>query len=58
MKELKIPEAANSIQKGVPLKLILDKPAVTQLASNLKFVYQGFDEHRFVKEALSGIDDL
>jgi hypothetical protein len=27
---LKLPETASSIQKGVPLKSVLDKPAVRQ----------------------------
>lgn len=58
MSALKLPVTAHSIQKGVPLKLVLDKPAITQLGSNLKFAYHNFDEHQFVKEALSEIADL
>ncbi len=58
MKNLKLPITANSIQKGVPLKLVLDKPAVTQLGSNLKLVYPDFEKNKFVKEVLSDIDDL
>lgn len=55
---LQLPETPNSIQKGVPLKLVLDKPAVHQLGSNLKFVFEDFNEQHFVKEALSEIEEL
>lgn len=58
MRKLKIPETAKSIQKGVPLKLILDKPAVVQLGANMKIVYSKFDEQEFIKEILSKIEDL
>ena len=58
MKQLKLPETAKSIQKGVPLKLVLDKPAINQLGSNLKLVHQNFDKEEFVKELLSEINDL
>ncbi|WP_299531730.1 DNA alkylation repair protein [Ulvibacterium sp.] len=58
MTQLKLPEAPNSIQKGVPLKLVLDEPAITQLGSNLKLVHKAFDEQAFVKEALSHIGPL
>jgi hypothetical protein len=37
---LQIPNAPNSIQKGFPLKMILDQKAVSQLADNLHFVYR------------------
>ena len=47
---LKLPPTSNSIQKGVPLKLVLDQPAVQQLAENIHFVYQDFDKQNFVKE--------
>ncbi len=55
---LKLPDAPNSIQKGVPLKLVLDKPAVTQLARNLRFVSQDFDEYNFVAEVLAELAPL
>lgn len=58
MTKLKLPEAPNSIQKGVPLKLVLDKPAITQLGSNLKLVHKKFDESSFVKKAVSNIEPL
>ena len=58
MKQLKLPKTPNSIQKGVPLKLVLDRPAVTQLSSNLQLVYPSFEASNFVKEAMSEIDPL
>ena len=58
MEGLKLPETPNTIQKGVPLKLVLDKAAVTQLASNLKLVHSQFKNEAFVEEVLSEIVDL
>ncbi len=55
---LKIPKAPNSIQKGVPLKLILGKEAVSQLAKNLKLVYPAFEQIAFVKETMVEIEPL
>lgn len=58
MTALKIPPAPNSIQKGIPLKMVLDKEAVEQLGENLKYVYQPFDKSAFVIDALNGIEPL
>ena len=58
MKEIELPETANSIQKGVPLKLVLDRPAVVQLATNMKIIYPGFYNNKFVTEILSEITEL
>ena len=58
MSELKLPAAANSIQKGVPLKMVLDKEAVAQLAENLHIVHKPFDKSSFVKAAMNGIEPL
>ena len=55
---LKIPIAPNSIQKGVPLKLLLDEEAVTQLAQNINFVYPAFNPSSFINETLKGMEDL
>ena len=55
---LQIPNAPNSIQKGFPLKMILDQKAVSQLAENLHFVYPEFDVPNFVKDAMNSIDEL
>ncbi|MEX0287988.1 MAG: DNA alkylation repair protein [Flavobacteriaceae bacterium] len=58
MEVLKLPQTPNSIQKGVPLKLVLDKAAVTQLASNLTLVHPQFKKDVFIKEVLADIEDL
>jgi len=58
MTSLKIPEAPNSIQKGVPLKMVLDAPAVNQLASNLNSVYSSFDKKPFIDDCLNKIEPL
>jgi 3-methyladenine DNA glycosylase AlkC len=55
---LKIPIAPNSIQKGVPLKLLLDEKAITQLAQNINFVYPAFNPSSFISETLKGLEDL
>ena len=48
MKKLKLPTTPNSIQKGVPLKLVLDETAVNQLGENLKITYNAFNEKVFL----------
>ncbi|PCI60417.1 MAG: DNA alkylation repair protein [Gammaproteobacteria bacterium] len=58
MSALKIPDAPKSIQKGFPLKLVLDKQAVTQLAENLHFVYAAFEKSTFIEQALTDIRTL
>ena len=55
---LQIPDAPMSIQKGVPLKLLLDKDAVTQLAQNINFVDPSFNESLFISETQRNIEDL
>ena len=57
MTTLKIPEAPKSIQKGFPLKMVLDKEAVSQLAKNLHHVHASFDKESFIDDALNGIDE-
>jgi len=54
----KLPEAPSSIQKGVPLKMLLDKVAIMQLGENLKESLPSFDKNSFVISAMSGISDL
>jgi len=58
MTKLALPDTPHSIQKGVPLKLVLDKAAVNQLASNLSSVYNGFKGKKFVDKVMSEIDPL
>ena len=55
---LKIPEAPRSIQKGFPLKMVLDKEAVSQLAENLHHVHASFNKVAFVNDAMNGINEL
>ncbi|MGL1934152.1 MAG: hypothetical protein OCD01_04000 [Fibrobacterales bacterium] len=55
---LKIPNAPQSIQKGVPLKLLLDQEAIAQLAENFQMVYSEFDTAGFVKHAMENITPL
>jgi hypothetical protein len=52
-----IPDAPKSIQKGFPLKMVLDKEAVNQLAKNLHHVHASFDKETFIDDALNGIDE-
>jgi 3-methyladenine DNA glycosylase AlkC len=58
MSQLKLPDAPRSIQKGVPLKLVLDKPAIVQLGNNLEYAFQSFDVKQFVDDAFFEIDEL
>ena len=58
MKALKVPEAPQSIKKGFPLKEVLGKGAVEQLAENLALVYPSFSQEEFILDSLKGIEDL
>ena len=53
-----LPKAASSIQKGVPLKLVLDRPAVTQLGANLHLVYPDFSKKKFVEQTMADLEPL
>ena len=53
-----IPYAPRSIQKGVPLKHLLDREAVDCLARNVSLVYPQFDSLSFRQFALTGLDSL
>lgn len=55
---LKIPPAPNSIQKGVPLKSILDRPFIEQIGANFQFVYPSFDKDGFVKDSMQDLESL
>ncbi|MDA0835376.1 MAG: DNA alkylation repair protein [Planctomycetota bacterium] len=54
----RIPAAPRAIQKGVPLKLLLDTEAVDDLAHNLSIVNPDFDVESFRRTALNGLDEL
>ena len=58
MATLKIPDAPKSIQKGFPLKMVLDNEAVNQLAENLHHVHPLFNKEAFIEDAMNGIDAL
>jgi 3-methyladenine DNA glycosylase AlkC len=58
MTKPKLPDAPSSIQKGFPLKMLLDKVAVVQLSENILVVYKSFDKESFVQSAMSGIAEL
>ncbi len=58
MSVLKIPDAPKSIQKGFPLKLVLDQKAVNQLAENIHHVYPTFDKKAFIQDAMNEIEEL
>lgn len=55
---LKIPEAPNSIEKGVPLKEVLGKTAIDQLGENLKTIDNSFNKKAFSKDSLNGLEEL
>ena len=58
MRALSIPDAPNSIQKGVPLKTVLGHKAIEQLGENLNIVQPDFPKEHFIKDALAGIEPL
>ena len=54
----RIPAAPRSIQKGVPLKLLLGTEAVDCLAQNISLVYPKFEAESFRRSALNGLEPL
>lgn len=56
--KLSIPEAPNSIQKGVPLKEVLNKKAIEQMGRNMEIVYPSFPFESFVELAVNGLEPL
>ncbi len=53
-----IPDAPQSIQKGVPLKNVLGLEAVDCLANNIAYVYSEFCADEFRKCALDNLDSM
>ena len=51
----RIPEAPRSIQRGVPLKTLLDVATVDHLARNIRLVWPRFDAPSFRRSALDGL---
>lgn len=58
MTKFKIPAAETSIKKGVPLKELLGKVAIEQLATNIEIVYPDFPRKKFVGDCLQQIETL
>jgi len=58
MAQPQLPQAPSSIQKGIPLKLILAEPAIRQLGINIKLTYPSFNTQLFEKSCLFGIEPL
>ena len=58
MHKLSIPDAPNSIQKGVPLKEVLGQTAVKYLGRNLQMVHPSFRVEEFVHRAIIDIEPL
>jgi len=54
----RIPAAPSSIQKGVPLKELLNSKAVDCLGSNIRLVHPQFDTTTFREAALQGLEPL
>ena len=55
---LRLPPAPQSIEKGRPLKFLLDRAAIDQLASNLSLVHAKFDAPAFCAAAMEGLEPL
>lgn len=53
-----IPHAPKSIQKGTPLKLLLNQEAVECLAQNILYVHKDFEAKEFCGQALKDIEKL
>ncbi len=53
-----VPIAPKSIQKGVPLKLLIDENAIECLALNIQYVKTDFDVKEFCKLAHDNIESL
>lgn len=53
-----VPDAPRSIQKGVPLKLLIDESAIECLALNIFYDYRQFKVDDFCKTAQQGLQSL
>jgi len=53
-----IPYAPRSIQKGTPLKVLLNQKAIECLARNILYVHKDFEAKAFCESALTGIEPL
>ncbi len=57
-RELRIPKAPRSIQKGSTLKDLLDHEAIECLAHNLRLTHEAFDRAAFRHDATTGLEPL
>lgn len=53
-----LPLAPRAIQKGTPLKHLLDQEAIACLAENIQYVDPDFSSSRFCESALAGLEPL
>jgi len=53
-----LPPAPNSMQKGVPLKFLLDESAIACLALNIHYVHASFDLPAFCEQASLDLESL
>jgi 3-methyladenine DNA glycosylase AlkC len=59
MKHLpQLPPAPPTISKGLTLRVLLDRPAIEQLARNLSIADRIFKSKPFIADALKGLDQL
>ncbi|MCR2747435.1 DNA alkylation repair protein [Limnobacter parvus] len=53
-----VPLAPNAIQKGTPLKLLLNQDSIECLAQNILYAHKAFPADEFCKHALSNLEPL
>ena len=53
-----LPCAPRSIQKGTPLKVLLNQEAIECLAQNILYVHNDFEGKAFCEHALAGLEQL
>mgnify|MGYP001213527004 CR=1 FL=1 len=53
-----VPVAPNAIQKGTPLKVLLNQESVECLAQNILYVHKAFPADAFCQHALAGLEPL
>ncbi len=53
-----IPTAPRAIQKGVPLNVLLNQPAIECLAQNIRYVHNDFSAQGFCEAALTDLEPL
>lgn len=55
---MKIPQAPSSIQKGIPLKEVINNQAIDRLSENICLAYPTFDSCAFMSSAKFGLEPL